>query len=130
MRHGLAIPVTIGPALADAAERLARVIAGQDVDPIRLEGARRVAEAQIDLLRVRRARLALLNDPKAWVKEPSVHQYIHTLKRLFTEEFRTGGGVDETGKTVLCAVGGLNACFPATDAGRRLGSPRGRIGAS
>jgi hypothetical protein len=54
LRHGLAIPVAIDPALADAAGRLARVIAGQDDSPIRLEGARRIAEAQIDLLRVRR----------------------------------------------------------------------------
>ena len=60
LRHGLAIPVTIDPALADAVECLARVIAGKDVGPIRLDGARRIAEAQIDLQRLRRARLALL----------------------------------------------------------------------
>jgi hypothetical protein len=60
LRHGLAIPVNIDSTLADAVERLARVIAGKDIGPIRLDGARRIAEAQIDLLRVRRARLALL----------------------------------------------------------------------
>jgi hypothetical protein len=74
LRHGLAIPVTIDPALADAAERLARVIAGQDVGPIRLEGARRIAEAQTDLLRVRRARLALLYGSGACVKERSAEE--------------------------------------------------------
>jgi hypothetical protein len=111
LRHGLAIPVTIDPALADATERLARVIAGQDVGPIRLEGARRIAEAQIDLLRVRRARLALLSDSRAWVKKPSVRQLIHALKQFDTEEFRMGGDVDEIGKTVFCTPNGLNACL-------------------
>ena len=71
LRHGLAIPVTIDPALAGAAERLARVIAGKDVGPIRLEGARRIAEAQIDLLRVRRARVLLLTRARGWAKKRS-----------------------------------------------------------
>ena len=35
VQHGLAIPVTTDPTLADASERLARVIAGHDVDPAR-----------------------------------------------------------------------------------------------
>ena len=105
----LAIPVTTDPALADASERLARVIAGHDVDPARLEGARRVAEAQIDLLRVRRVRVALLNDPRARVKEPSVRQVIHALKQLDSELLRAGRKLDETGKIVARAVNGVNA---------------------
>jgi hypothetical protein len=109
VRHGLAISVTADPSLADASERLARVIAGHDVDPARLEGARRVAEAQIDLLRVRRVRVALLNDPRARVKEPSVRQVIHTLKQLDSELFRAGRKLDETGKIVARAVNGVNA---------------------
>lgn len=109
VRHGLAIRVTTDPALDDASERLARVIAGHDVDPARLEGARRVAEAQIDLLRVRRVRVALLNDPRARVKEPSVRQVIHALKQLDSELFRAGRKLDETGKIVARAVNGVNA---------------------
>jgi hypothetical protein len=109
VRHGLAISVTADPSLADASERLARVIAGHHVDPARLEGARRVAEAQIDLLRVRRVRVALLNDPRARVKEPSVRQVIHTLKQLDSELFRAGRKLDETGKIVARAVNGVNA---------------------
>jgi hypothetical protein len=101
--------VTTDPALADASERLARVIAGHDVDPARLEGARRVAEAQIDLLRVRRVRVALLNDPRARVKEPSVRQVIHALKQLDSESLRAGRKLDETGKIVARAVNGVNA---------------------
>jgi hypothetical protein len=109
VQHGLAIPVTADPALADASERLARVIAGHDVDPARLEAARRVAEAQIDLLRVRRVRVALLNDPRAQAKEPSVRQVIHTLKQLDSELFRAGRKLDETGKIVAPAVNGVKA---------------------
>ncbi len=109
VQHGLAIPVTTDPALADASERLARVIAGHDVDPARLEGARRVAEAQIDLLRVRRVRVALLNDPRARVKEPSARQLIHALKQLDSALFRAGRKLDETGKIVARAVNGVNA---------------------
>jgi len=109
VQHGLAIPVTTDPALADASEHLARVIAGHDVDPARLERARRVAEAQIDLLRVRRVRVALLNDPRARVKEPSVRQVIHALKQLDSALFRAGRKLDETGKIVARAVNGVNA---------------------
>ena len=46
--------------LADETENLAQTIAGMGANSSRLERAQRVAEAQIDLLRVRRAR-ALLN---------------------------------------------------------------------
>ena len=109
VQHGLAIPVTTDPALADASERLARIIAGHDVDPAPLGRARRVAEAQIDLLRVRRVRVALLNDPRARVKEPSVRQVIHALKQLDSALFRAGRKLDETGKIVARAVNGVNA---------------------
>ena len=46
--------------LADETESLAQTIAGMGANSSRLERAQRVAKAQIDLLRVRRAR-ALLN---------------------------------------------------------------------
>ncbi len=102
--------MTTDPALADASERLARVIAGHDVDPARLEGARRVAEAQVDpAASMRRVRVALLNDPRARVKEPSVRQVIHTLKQLDSELFRGGRKLDETGKIVARTVNGVNA---------------------
>jgi hypothetical protein len=109
VQHGLAIPVTTDPALADASERLARIIAGHDVDPARLEGARRVAEAQIDVLRVRRVRVALLNDPRARVKEPSTRQLIYALKQFNSRSFRAGRELDETEQIVARAVNGVNA---------------------
>jgi hypothetical protein len=55
-RHGLNIPVWSEPALAPQAEAIARKIAGPDVNPETLEGARRIGEAQVDLNRVRSLR--------------------------------------------------------------------------
>jgi hypothetical protein len=70
LRHGLAVAVTADPSLTDEVERLAQMIAGEGANPSRLERARRVAEAQIDLLRVRRAR-SLLNEARGGAKLPS-----------------------------------------------------------
>ena len=67
MRHGLNIPVSSDLALAAQAEAIARQIAGPDADAESLEQARRIADAQVSLHRVRARRTALilghLNDP-------------------------------------------------------------------
>jgi len=55
VRHGLTLPVLAYPSLGEDVEILAREIAGDGAGARRLELARRVAEAQID---VRRTRLA------------------------------------------------------------------------
>jgi hypothetical protein len=68
LRHGLAMPVGLDPQLGGEVENLAQIIAGQGANAVRFEAARRIAEAEIDLLRVRRARRALLVDPTARVK--------------------------------------------------------------
>ena len=70
------------PSLAEEIDRLARLIAGQGAGSAHVERARRIAEAQIDLLRVRRARYALLADPKARRKEPDPRQLLRACKRL------------------------------------------------
>lgn len=62
LRHGLSLPVCSDPALCEEVEALARDIAGTDASAEILELARRVAEAQIDLRRVRCARHKLLSD--------------------------------------------------------------------
>jgi hypothetical protein len=61
LRHGLSIPVLLDPAIAEEVETLAREIAGQNANNEIRELARRVAEAQIDLRRVRGARQRLLS---------------------------------------------------------------------
>ena len=66
-RHGLSLPVHSDPALSPEVEALARKIAGTDADAKIHHLARRVAEAWIDVRRVRDARhrhlLEALNDP-------------------------------------------------------------------
>jgi hypothetical protein len=62
LRHGLSLPVCSDPILYEEVEALAREIAGTDANPEIRELARRVAEAQIDLRRVRYARHKLLSD--------------------------------------------------------------------
>jgi hypothetical protein len=61
LRHALSLPVYSDRALSEEVEALAREIAGTDANAEMQELARRVAEAQIDLRRVRYARHQLLS---------------------------------------------------------------------
>ena len=67
LRHALSLPVYSDPVLSEDLGALAREIVGTDADGEIQELARRIAEAQIDLRRVRHARHQLfsqaLNDP-------------------------------------------------------------------
>jgi hypothetical protein len=66
-RHGLSLPVNLDPAFSEEAEAMTRQIAGPDAEAEMLALARHIAEAQIDLGRVRYARHhflpGALNDP-------------------------------------------------------------------
>src|SRR5262249_12293390 len=60
LRHGLRTPVLSDPVLYAMAESMAqKIVAGQDADLLPL--ARRIAEAELDLLRIRRARTEMLS---------------------------------------------------------------------
>jgi hypothetical protein len=59
LRHGLTHSAAGDPAWSHEIKALARAIAGDDANPARYELACRVAEAQIDVVRARRARLDL-----------------------------------------------------------------------
>jgi hypothetical protein len=60
LRHGLNVSTLLDPALAPLAEAIARRIAGPDTDAETLDRARRIAEAQVDLERVRAYRRRML----------------------------------------------------------------------
>jgi hypothetical protein len=62
-RHGLAVPIETLSEFDATVTRLTRLLAGADADGGRLALAGRVAEAQVDLHRLRIARLLLLQDP-------------------------------------------------------------------
>ena len=103
-RHGLATPISSDIALSEAAQRLTIAIAGKGANEIRLERAQRIAEAQVDLQRIRRARRGLLADfseacltpRRAVPKEPRVRELIHTWKQL-----NGGGELDARARDVL-----------------------------
>jgi hypothetical protein len=59
-RHGLAVPIWAEPQSAADVEALAERIARPDVDPETLICSRRVAEAHVDLTRVRKTRRDLI----------------------------------------------------------------------
>jgi hypothetical protein len=67
LRHALSLPVYFDPALSAEVEALTRKIAGTDANAEQQQRARHIAEAQIDLRRVRYARHQLfsqaLSDP-------------------------------------------------------------------
>jgi hypothetical protein len=65
LRHALSLSVCSNPALSEEVETLAREIAGPDANAETQDLARQVAEAQIDLRRVRYARHKLLSDALA-----------------------------------------------------------------
>ena len=59
-RHGLNISVVTDPGLLQEVEELAHKIAGLPATPVVLDLARTIAEAQIDIRRIRRIRYELL----------------------------------------------------------------------
>jgi len=62
LRHGLTLPVLADPALAGEVADLARRIAGAEASERHREAARRIAEAQVDVLRIRRVRLQIMTE--------------------------------------------------------------------
>ena len=60
-RHGLSISITADRAFGEQIEQLARQIAGGTQNELRLECARAVAAAELDLARVRQAKVALID---------------------------------------------------------------------
>jgi hypothetical protein len=59
-RHGLSISITADRAFGEQIEQLALQIAGGTQNELRLECARAVAAAELDLARVRKAKVALI----------------------------------------------------------------------
>ena len=65
-RHGLTLSITSSAAVAKQLDNLVRKIAGDSEDAIVLERARAIAQAELDLARVRRAKLALIERASAF----------------------------------------------------------------
>jgi hypothetical protein len=65
-RHGLTVSITASAALTKQLEKLARKIAGNTENEFILERARAVAHAEVDLARVRRAKIAMIERVRAF----------------------------------------------------------------
>jgi hypothetical protein len=65
-RHGLTLSITSTAEYAKQLETLVRKIAGDTKDPIKLERARAIAQAELELARVRRAKVALIERASAF----------------------------------------------------------------
>ena len=65
-RHGLTVSITSSEGFAKQLDKLAREIAGDTEYPILLERARAIAQAELDLARVRRAKVALVERASAF----------------------------------------------------------------
>jgi hypothetical protein len=78
-RHGLSVSVISDPVLSEQVELLAREITDATADNEIYQLARRVAEAQIDLVRVRHARhdffIGHINDPRYVSEEALIRAY-------------------------------------------------------
>jgi hypothetical protein len=94
-RHGLNVSVWSEPALAPQAEAIARKLVGASLDVERLEWARRIGEAQVDLDRVRSLRrdaiIRMLADPMAG--QPIGVKQVRILDRFLTRVERDKVGV-------------------------------------
>jgi hypothetical protein len=72
LRHGLSRPITRAPEVVANIEEFARQMVGDDASPIALDLARAVAEAQIDLVRIRRQRRLLFEALVSGAPSPGV----------------------------------------------------------
>jgi hypothetical protein len=83
-RHGLTAGLIPSATLARQAEKLARKIAGKSKDPVVLEHARDAAYAEIDLARVRRVRVALIERASALgsLEAPQLFNSVREVSRF------------------------------------------------
>src|ERR1051325_10568962 len=64
LRHGLTVPVALLPDFGPTTTKLTAFIAGPKATAERLDLARRIAEAKVDLARIRQARVKLMEPPE------------------------------------------------------------------
>ncbi len=96
-RHGFNVPTLLDPTLASDVEALARRIVGKSADAHVLESALRIAEAQIDLRRVRSHRHWLIERA---MPDPKVQTEVAAPASLAPSAAR--GGADDRDR-ILCS---------------------------
>jgi hypothetical protein len=84
-RHGLTLSIGSTAAFAKQLDTLVREIAGDTEDAILLERAGALAQAELDLARVRRAKVALIERARAFgeLDPPQAFSTVTEIKRFF-----------------------------------------------
>ena len=84
-RHGLTLSITSSAAVVKQLDKLVRKIVGNSEDAILLERARALAQAELDLARVRRAKIALIERARAFgeLDPPQAFRTVTQTKRFF-----------------------------------------------
>lgn len=85
VKHGLSIPPSLWQRPAHEVEKITQRIAGEGASAQILEAATAIAEAELDLMRIRRVKCDLMSDPKAREKKLS-RKEIAAVGRKFREE--------------------------------------------
>jgi hypothetical protein len=111
-RHGLTLSITSTAAYAKQLDKLVREIAGDTKDAIMLERARALAQAELDLARVRRAKIALIERVRAFgeLDPPQAFHTVTQIKRFFNALDR--------GRPVLPRPIDSSATMPSQEPGR------------
>ena len=94
LRHGLRSPVLSDPVLMAEVESLAKEIAGEEANEVLRELAGRIAEAQINLVRVRRARQDFIAQALADSHEGST-RFSHHAERFGDKAPLSEGGEEQ-----------------------------------
>jgi hypothetical protein len=109
VKHGLSVPVSALPDLAHEVAQLAQQIASGSESPLVQDAATRVAEATIDVLRVRKARLQILGELMSALDQPpplSVERRLPPLPSLPRQPTRgaMSRAYDEGGGAAMAAL--------------------------
>jgi hypothetical protein len=85
-RHGLTLSISSTEAYAKQVDKLVRAIAGDTEDPILLERARTIAQAELELAQVRQAKVALIKRASAFgeLDPPQAFSSVTQIIRLLS----------------------------------------------
>ncbi len=75
-KHGLAVPVMETSGVDARIEEMARAIAGEGANAGRMEHARRIAAAQLDIIRIQEVRQRLFDNPDARRKKINTREML------------------------------------------------------
>lgn len=96
-KYGLSVSSSSRVRPDDVVQKIAQSIAGEDASAQRLRAAMDIAEADFDILRVRRVRLDLMSDPKAREKWVSPRE-LSEIRREMSVKMKRVDVNERTGK--------------------------------